>query len=254
MFFYRLFFISIILFLVSCTDVIENPSKRGIIPPKKLVPLLTEIQLANSLVSSPDVQEWVEKIDSTTTYYYIAEKHGYTKEAIDKTLRYYFLKNPKKLIEIYEKSLAKLSEMELLLENRIRIETEKIANIWTGEKNYYYPVSAKSPDFEVTVSGRDSYLLKFTATLFPDDQSIDAKAKLFAVRADSLLSGKRTYFETPNFIKDGKPHQYEINISFGQSRNMILKGSLYDVSNNVNESQRHINFENVEFRNLTPRL
>ena len=254
MFFHRLFFISIILFLASCTGVIDKPDKKGLISEKKLVPLLIEIQLANGLISNPSVQEWVEKIDSTTTYYYIAEKHGYTKEAIDKTLRYYFQEKPKKLIAIYEKSLAKLSEMESLLDKQIKIETERKANIWTGEKNYYYPVSTKNTDFEVTVFGSPSYLLKFTATLFPDDQSIDAKARLFAVRADSVLTGRRIYFETPKYIKDGRPHEYEINISVEQYRNIILKGSLYDVTNNVNENQRHVSFENIEFRNLSPNL
>ena len=96
MFFYRLFFISIILFLASCTSVIDKPDRKNLIPEKKLVPLLTEIQLANGLMSSTTVQDWVVRIDSTTTYHYIAEKHGYTKEAIDKTLRYYFMKKPRR--------------------------------------------------------------------------------------------------------------------------------------------------------------
>ena len=253
MFFYRLVLISTVFFLASCTGTIEKPDKKGLIPEKKLVPLLTEIQLANGLMSNPSVQEWVAKIDTATTYHYIAEKHGYTKEAMDKTLRYYFIKKPKKLITIYEKMLAKLSEMESLLDKQIKIETEIRANIWRREKNYYYPVSTESPDFEVTFLGNAPYLLKFTATLFPDDQSIDTKAKMFVVRADSLLSGRRTYFETPNYIKDGRPHEYEINITVGQYRNMVLKGSLYDVANNVNEQQRHVSFENVELRNLSIR-
>ena len=254
MFFYRLFCISTILFLASCINSIDEPDKKGLIPQKKLVPLLTEIQLANGLISNNTVQEWIERIDSTTTYHYIAEKHGYTKEAMDKTLRYYFMKKPKKLIVIYEKMMANLNEMVTVLDEQIKIENERRANTWRKEKNYYYPVSTENPDFEVAFYGNDSYLFKFTATLFPDDQSINAKAKLFAVRADSALTGTRTYFETPKYIKDGKPHEYEIRISIGQYRNMVLKGSLYDITNNVNEKQRHISFENIELRNLSIRL
>ena len=254
MIFYRLFFISTILFLSSCINSIDKPDKKGLIPQKKLVPLLTEIQLANSLISNSNVQEWVEKIDSTTTYHYIAEKHGYTKEAIDKTLRYYFMKKPKKLIAIYEKMMANFSEMESLLEEQIKIEAERKANVWQGEKNYYFPVSTESSDFEITFYGNNSHLLKFTATLFPDDQSINAKAKLYAVSADSALTGTRIYFETPKYIKDGKPHEYEINISVRQYHYMILKGSLYDATNNVNEQQRHVSFENIALRNLSPML
>ena len=242
------------MFSASCTSVTEKPDKKNLIPEKALVPLLTEIQLANGLISNSTVQSWVATIDSTTTYYHIAEKHGYTKEAIDKTLRYYFIKKPKKLVTIYEKTLAKLSEMESLLDKQIKIETERKANVWQGEKNYYYPFSTKAPEFEVAISGHEPYLLKFTATLFPDDQSADAKASVFAVRADSILTGRRIFFETPKYIKDGKPHEYEINISTGRYGNMILKGSLYDIANNVTEQQRHISFENIELRNLSPYL
>ena len=253
--FYRCFFILTVLFLASCTSVIDKPDKKNLIREKDLVPILTEIQLANGLISDDFVlRDWVTKIDSTTTYYYIAEKHGYTKEAIDKTLRYYFLKNPKKLIAIYEKTLAKLSEMESLLDKQIKIEAERKSHIWTGEKNYYYPVSTAPPDFEIEFFSNDSYLLKFTATLFPDDQSIDAKAKLYAVRADSALTGQRIFFETPQYIKDGAPHEYEIKISLGSYRRMILKGSLYDVCDTITERQRHISFENIELRNLSPNL
>ena len=250
--FYKYLFISITLLLVSCTSAVDNPKKRGLIPEKKLAPLITEIQLANGLISSPIIHGLVAKIDSTTTYSYIAEKHGYTKEAFDKTLRYYFLKKPQKLIAIYEKAQAKLSEMETLLDKQIKIETEKRANVWQGERNYYYPFSIEDPDFEVEISGHEPYLLKFTATLFPEDQSIDAKAKLFAVRADSVALGRRIFFETPQYIKDGKPHEYEINISIGRYGKMIIKGSLYDIVNNVTQQQRHISFENIEFKNVSP--
>jgi hypothetical protein len=277
MIFYRLSFISILFFLVSsCIGTVEKPDKKGLIPQKKLMPILTEIQLVNGLVSSYMVQERVELIDTTTTYHYITEKYGYTKEALDKTLHYYFLKKPRRLVKMYEKALAKLSEMEAFLENQIKIETDKKANVWLGEKNYYYPVSrcclicvvflthkimktiedldSENPEFQISLFGSDSYLLKFTATLFPDDQSIDAKARLYVVRADSALTGKRIYFETPKYIKDGVPHEYEIKILIAQYRNMILKGSLYDVTTNVNEQQRHINLENIGLRNLNKRL
>ena len=140
-----------------------------------------------------------------------------------------------------------------MLTEQINIENERRANVWTGEKNYYYPVSTENPDFEISFFGSESFLLKFTATLFPDDQSMNAKARLYVVRSDSALTGSRIYFETPNFIKDGIPHEYEINISAGQMRFMILKGTLYDVTNNVSEQQRHVSFENIMLRNLSIR-
>jgi hypothetical protein len=254
--FYRYIFILIILFLASCIGVIDKPDKKNIIRKKDFVPIFTEIQLANGLVSDPAVQDWIPIIDSLTTYYYIAEKYGYTKEAVDKTLRYYFLKNPKRLISIYEKMLVKLSEMEDTFDKQLKIEAEIKANVWPNEKNYYYPLSDGSTDFEITIPSNEIYLLKFTATLFPDDQSVNAKASMFTVRADSVLTGNRTFFEAPKYIKDGRPHNYEIEIANNQNRNVILKGSLYDITNNINnkEWQRHISIENIVLKRLVYNL
>ena len=246
---YRFFFISIMLFLVSCTGGVENPSKKGLIPEKKLGPILSELQLTDGLLSSPFIRDWGTIIDTATAYHSIIEKHGYTKEALDKTLHYYFLKKPKKLITIYEETLAKFSEMESILDKQIKIEMDRTSNIWPGEKDYYYPFATTGhPDFEVSIFGNNDYLLRFTATLFPDDQSVNAKSKLFAVRTDSLLSGKRFFFETPDYIKDGRPHTYQVRISINQNGWFSIKGSLYDITNNVENGQRHIILEDIALR------
>jgi hypothetical protein len=245
------------LILASCTNAVEKPDKKNIIPKKDLVPLFTEMQLANGLASNPSVQEWIPNIDSTTTYYYIAEKYGYTKETFDKTLRYYFLKKPKKLASIYEKTLAKLSEMETAFDEQIKIEAEIRANVWPHERNYYYPVSDEDTDFEITILRNETYSLKFTATLFPNDRSVDAKALMFTVRADSVsLGGKQTFFEAPKYIKDGIPHDYEIVITNSLNRNVILKGSLYDITNNINNEtwQRHMSIENIVLKRIVLNL
>ncbi|MDR2887911.1 MAG: DUF4296 domain-containing protein [Bacteroidales bacterium] len=253
MFFYRYVAISIIMFLASCTGAIDNPGRRGLIPEKDLEPIIAEMQLADGLLTSPVIRDIVTRIDTVTTYRYIAKKYGYTKEDVDKTLHYYFLKNPKKLVAIYEKTLAKLSEMESILDKQIKIEDERKANAWYGERNYHYPVPAtEAPDFEIPISGVDSYIMKFTATLFPDDKSVNAKATIFAIGADSALTGKKTSFETPQYIKDGAPHEYEIKISVNRYREMLLKGSFYDAANNVTAQQRHASIENIELRRLSP--
>lgn len=111
-----MFISSLILF--SCTEKNEKPDRSDIIPEKDLMSILTEIHIADGLLPNPKIRFWVLSVDSISVYHYIAEKHGYTKESFDKTMHYYFVRKPKRLIRIYDKILGKLSEMESLLEKR----------------------------------------------------------------------------------------------------------------------------------------
>ena len=233
--------------LYSCTWNEEIPDSSGIIPEKDLIPILTEIRIADGLLANPKIQQWVLTIDTVSTYYHINEKYGYTKEAFDKTIHYYFVKKPKKLIRIYDKVLAKLSEMESRLEKEVKLAREHSTNIWPGERNYFSPdiPEIKSLDFMVTLAGNRTYNLKFTATVFPDDQSLNPKVKAFTCRADSIETGTRKYFEMPAYIKDGNPHTYSISIPLGTNDAVTLKGNLYDINNQLESWQRHFSFENI---------
>ena len=186
-------FIISFLLIISCTGKQERPDSSGIIPEKDLIPLLEEIHLADGLLANPRIQNWVLSIDSISTYHYIAEKHGYSKEEFDKTLHYYFIRKPKRLIKIYDKILGDLSEMESRLEKEVMLIREKSSNVWPGERNYYFPDGneMKGIGFEVNLAGSRLYTLKFTATLFPDDQSVNTRAGLFACDADSCKTGVR---------------------------------------------------------------
>ncbi len=240
-----LFISSAIIF--SCTGKQEKPGRSGLIPEKELIPILTEIHIADGILANPKIRNWVLSVDSVSTYYYIAEKHGYTKEALDKTMRYYFIRKPKKLIRIYDKILGKLSEMESRFEKEAMNKRDQLSDIWPGERNYYFPdVSGiQSPDFKLTLTGSRLYNLKFTASAFPDDQSVNARARVFSFDADSVTTGKRYYYETPVFIKDSRPHTYTIRIFVASPEVFILEGSLFETGNNPGEIQRHISFENI---------
>ncbi|MBK9392266.1 MAG: DUF4296 domain-containing protein [Bacteroidetes bacterium] len=240
-------FIILSVLIISCTGKEEKPDKTGLIPEKDFISLIKEIHLADGLLANPKVQNWVLSIDSVTIYYYLAEKHGYTKEAYDKTFRYYFISKPKELTKIYDKILGELSEMESLLAKEVMISRERNSNIWTGERNYYFPdgTGTKSVEFEVSLTGSRLYTLKFTATLFPDDQSVNLKARAFTCSADSINTGIKTWYETPVFLKDGNPHTYSVRIFVASKEPTVLKGTLYEPLNCLEEWQKHIRFENV---------
>jgi hypothetical protein len=233
--------------MISCSGKEEKPDRSGIIPEKDFIPLMKEIHLADGLLANPRIQNWVLSIDSVSIYYYIAEKHGYTKEIFDKTIRYYFISKPKDLIKIYDKILGELSETESLLEKEVMVSRERKSNIWPGERNYYFPDGSdtKAIGFEISLSGNRLYNLKFTATLFPDDQSVNVRARVFSCNPDSIITGVKTWYETPAYLKDGRPHSYSIRIFLPSKEPTMLKGTLYDPVNCLEEWQKHIRFENI---------
>jgi hypothetical protein len=239
------FISSVIMF--SCSGNLEKPDRAEIIPEKDLMAILTEIEIADALLPNPKIQKWVLSVDSISLYHYIAEKHGYTKASFDKTMYYYFVRKPKKLISIYDKVLGKLSEMESLLEKEVMLAREHSSNIWTGEKNYYFPDSSGTQcvSFQLSLAGSRIYNLKFTTTLFPDDQSVNPRARVFTCDADSVLTGTKSYYETPAFLKDGKPHTYTLRIFVASNETFVLKGTLFDIDNYLEEWQKHVRFENI---------
>ena len=67
---------------------------------------MTDIHLADGLLILPKIKTMYSSLDSITAYTQIIEKHGYTKEIMDKTMKYYFIKDPKKLNKIYDQVLG----------------------------------------------------------------------------------------------------------------------------------------------------
>jgi hypothetical protein len=238
-------------FLFSCTGKEDIPDNTDLIPRKDLIPILTEIQIADGLLPNRKIQNWVLTVDSLSTYYYIIEKHGYKKETFDKTMHYYFVKKPKELISIYDGILGKLTEMESLLEKEVMISRDRAANVWPGERSYFFPEPSgrDSVGFELLLPGSITFTLKFTVTIFPEDQAINPRAIVFTIDADSLENGKRKYFETLSFLKDGQPHTYTMKVSGPVNRIMKVKGNLYDTDNHLEDWQKHIMFENITLIN-----
>ena len=101
-------------------------------------------------------------LDSISTYNHIIEKHGYTKETMDKTLKYYFIKNPKKLIKIYDKVLGILSEMESRVQKDIT-EIKSQTQITFGQDMISYsfpdPSGTDSAVFDISLTETRIYTL-----------------------------------------------------------------------------------------------
>ena len=242
-----LILIIISLMAVSCSGRKPKLDNKHMIPEKELVSLLTDIHLATGLLNLPSINAWSSSLDSITSYYQIIEKHGYTKEIMDKTMKYYFFKNPKQLNKIYDQVLGILSEMESHVDKDSFILLARNSNLWPGKDFYSIPSLSgnDSTMFDVTLSRSGYYSLSFSATVFPDDQTVNPRASVYSCSPDSVETGSRKYYKSINYLKDGQPHNYKLSIPVPENKILHLKGWFYDFDTPSNGIQKHVKIENI---------
>jgi hypothetical protein len=225
----------------ACSSRKKKLDNRNLIPEKELTSILTEVYIANGLLSLPRIHNWFSTLDSLSSYNKIFEKHGYTKENMDRTMNYYYIKKPKELIKIYDQVLGILSEMESHVEKEaIQAELHK-DNLWKGKEYFYFPDPAgyDSSRFDISLNKPGLYTLSFSATFFPDDQAVNPRMTVYSSHADSIETGKRTYLQTAKYIKDGQPHIYSIFIQVPENTLLNLRGWFYDFDNLPDEREKH---------------
>ena len=245
-------FIFLILIIISviagsCTGRKSKLDKKNLIPEKDLISLLTDIHIADGLLSLPTINSWYSSLDSITAYSKIIEMHGYTKEAMDKTMKYYFVENPKRLSRIYDQVLGILSEMESRVEKESIKVLARVSNLWPGKDFYCFPSLSGNDSslFDITLYRSGYYTLSFSATLFPDDQSVYPRLTAYTSSPDSIDSGKKNFIKSINYIKDGRPHGYNLTFPVHDQKIRHLRGWLYDFDNPPLNLEKHIKIENI---------
>lgn len=233
----------------SCTTRKSRLDAEGLIPEKELISILQDVYIADGLLSLPDVRKNYSKLDSLSVYDDIIHNHGYTKENMDNTMKYYFIKNQKRLIAIYDQVLGIFSGQESLLEKESLIAQRNIANVWNGKDYYLLPESggADSTMFNIKLYNQGIYFLTFSATLYPDDQSVNPRISVYTCHPDSTDTGKRKYIKTLKYIKDGQPHSYTLIFNVPAKSTLHVRGWFYDIDNNLPELEKHAIFENISF-------
>lgn len=248
----RFTFLILILILMSagaCTSRNNKIDLSNIIPRKDLTSIITDIYITDGLMTIPKIRTFYVSTDSLSSYKSVIEKHGFTKKAMDNTIRYYYIINPKALIEIYDQVLASLSEMETRFEKEIGIMQSRSVNLWTGDISYSLPDPAgnDSAAFDITSKYQGVFNLSFTATIFPEDESVNPGFKAFVCNSDSLLTGKKHYLKPVKYFKDGQPHNYNIEINCSDIPKHNLRGMFYDIDNNPDYSGSHLIIENISY-------
>lgn len=218
-----LFIFFIILLSLSCSGRKNKIDRSDLIPSGKLTEIIADLYLTDGIITLPSIIAKYSPPDSLAAYKDVIEKHGYTIEKMDKTLKFYFIKRPKQLVKIYDQALAKLSEMESRYEQELLVHETKAQNFWKG-KVYY--TSTDTTLFNVNLNFSSTYVLSFTVTVFPDDLSVNPRMVAYTCHPDSIETGKRKYLKTIEYIKDGQPHFYYYTITTNINP-VLLRGDFF---------------------------
>lgn len=239
----------------SCSSRKNRVEHSNLIPEKELVDLLTELYLTDGLISIPKTTQLYEISDTMKAHLDVLKMHGYTKEKMDMTLKYYYVKKPKDLIKIYDQVLGILSEMQSRYEAEVAQIQSRIANIWNGESSYLLPEisTTDSASFVLKANSQGVYNLTYTVTLSPAAQSYNARPFVYMCHPDSINTGKRYYPETIEYIKDGQPHIYNLNIKVLEKSNFYIRGWFYDSENCPDETEGFLRIEKINLT-FTPGL
>lgn len=244
---YILPFIITISLLASCSGRKSKAVHRDTIPEPELVTILAELYMADGLLSLPNINYLYSDRDSLSTYFNVIEKHGYSKEIMDRTMRFYFMKRPKKLIKIYDKVLGRLSEMESRVDRELPYPGAFEGNLWQGKTSYYFPDRTGSDTawFETPLRYPGTFYLRFTLTIYPDDETTGPRAGIFFNTNDTTGNEKRTYVSTFPYLKDGRPHTYDVMIPLGGTVPVTLSGWFIDLENQSLFREYHYRVDNI---------
>jgi hypothetical protein len=234
----------------SCSSRKNKLDRKGMIPEQDLTSIIKDIYIANGLLSLPEVHALYIPPDSLSTYKEVIGKYGYTKEAMDKTMKYYFIKKPKELVKIFDHVLGIFSAMDSRIEKELLLAESRAANLWKGKDFYLYPEPAGSDSTFFSIMIKPGvYTLTYTLTLFPDDYSVNPGLNAWYCRPDSIETGKRHWIKTINYVKDGHPHIYTNYITIPPKSFVLFRGWLYDFDEYPADFCRHLRIEKISLTN-----
>jgi hypothetical protein len=103
----------ILLALGSCYHAAPDPTfnRNLIIPADSMVTLLTDLHLADGVISTLKIKDKSLKHLSTEYFSEILEKHKIGRDTFDESMRYYAY-HTEELNQIYEKVIVNLSKIE----------------------------------------------------------------------------------------------------------------------------------------------
>jgi hypothetical protein len=245
--FLQILSIFLALLITSCSGNKDKKKQEKIIPAKDLITILTELYVADGLLAYPPVRAQFFAKDSIINYIEIIERHGYTKERMDKTIHYYFQNNPEKLEKIYDQVLARLSETEAKLKEPVHPAPVNTFNLWKGESSISVPETGVNNRiwFDIPVKDTGNYKLDLTAILYADDQSLNPRINIYFWHADSTKKGVSDNWNFIILLKDGHRHIYSITKKLSDTTFTHIRGYLLDHDPKPGTWVKHAKVEDI---------
>lgn len=223
--------------------------KGNLIPEKAFISILTDVYMADGLLSLSQINDMFSSRDSVTNYIEIIESYGYTKISMDNTVKYYIIKRPKRLIRIYDQVLGQLSKMESLLKDKP--EGTRAYEPNTSDVNSSHilpdPEGSEKPGFDFVLGHPGNYNLTFTVTVYPDDKSVNPCFTAILYNADSTKLQSPDFLPIIKYQKNGLPHAYTVSGKIEKNDTLVLKGWYYDYENRPDIQGQHAIIEDILF-------
>jgi hypothetical protein len=246
-----LFLLPVILF--SCSGKDDPTKNLKVIPEEEMVSVMTDIYLANGLLGYPPVRNLFTAKDSIENYIDIIKKYGYTSARMDKSVKYYFIEDPKKLQKIYDQILANLSKMQSGLET-ISADPSGV-NLWNQKERLSVP-EAGAHDllyFSIPVKDTGLYELSFTATIYKDDESKYPRTSVFFWYSSDTQEGVRNFWDNIDLIRDGISHSYSVTRTLADTSFTHICGWLFQCEAPPGSWVKHGTFSTIAVRKI-PRV
>lgn len=243
----------IVVVVISCSKGGNRSKNQKLIPSSELVSLLTDMYIADGLLAFPPVRSHFFEKDSILNYIDILEKRGISKERMDRTMHYYFTKNPKKLEKIYDQVLARLSEMQSELESALPKEDIAAKNLWPLKERYLLPEEGLQSTGQFTVEIPDTGLYEFTfsAVVYQDDQGVNPRTTIYFWKEDGSEDGIAEYWDNIPLLRDGTRHNYIVSKRLTDTTYKHIKGMLYNHDPRPARWEKHARFSDMTLRKVT---
>jgi len=230
--------------LFSC----RSGKEKYIIPEKNLVSLLSDMYIGDGLLQYPPVRNMFSGKDTSSSYNDIIMKHGYTRDMLDRTLKYYFVNDPKELQKIYDEVLARLSEIQSQLTTGKAVK--KSDNLWNKFTSIKLPSDAvdNSIHFNIPIADTGTYTLSFSAIIFGNDQTLNPRAAVFFQKIDSVGDLKKTMWPVCKLIKDNSIHSYSITARIADHNCRMIGGSLFEHDSREGSWTMNVRFDDISLQ------
>lgn len=232
----------------SSCNKIKKP--EVLIGPENMTSILTDLYLADGLLSLPYIRRDFQHADSIENYISVIGKHDYTITEFEASIEYYFMAEPKKYEQIYDAVIATLSAMESESIQAKKKENPDNENLWNGKIAYRMPDDGTSNpvEFEIPVRGPGVYTIRARLTLYEDDQSINPRSTIYFWYDDGTEEGHRDMWDSVEYEKSRRSQQLRFRKKLEDTLVTHIKGRLMDFSPQPGHWEMHSSISGIFVR------